>query len=253
MIRQPIAALLLTILAACQAASPNDRGNADLNEAVSDFAADAMLCRVDSEAGSLQDKLDACERLIRRGDPKDAVLVGYNTRASLLRRAGQEAEALNEYNEALEHFPESYVLYSNRGMLFSVQGQLESAERDFRRALELAPADPVVMNNLAWALLQRGDYRAGLVLVNRVLAAQPDLQIGHDTQAHALMGLGQQAAAEEAFLKAVDSQGESLVRRYQVELARKGYDAGRRDGVFDEATRQALRACIRDNCRLLLD
>ena len=64
---------------------------------------------------------------------------------------------------------------------------------------------------------------------------------------------GNTADAEAAFALAMELGGTPRVRRYQQALTAKGYAPGRSDGVVDGATEAALAACIRDNCRLLLD
>lgn len=168
-------------------------------------------------------------------------------------RMGRDADALEDYDQAIRIAPRHVAAYVNRGSFFSKRGQLDLAEADFQAALELVPNNPVVLNNLAWVYVLRGNYRAALDLVNRALDSKVEPRVGRDTQAHALMGLGQVEAAEEAFLEAAQGRGAGLVRQYQEALIAKGYTPGRSDGVLDAATRAALSACIRDNCRLLLD
>ena len=193
--------------------------------------------------GSLQSGINACTAIIDDPRLEDEWLAAYNKRAVLLSRAGQKVEALADFDEALEYASTSQeiaIVYSNRGKLFSDGGKLDLAEQDFRSALALVPENTVVLNNLAWVLLQRGDYSAGLDLVNRALASTAEPQIVYDTQAHALMGLGQVEAAEEAFRRAAKIGGADLVRRYQTSLASKGYDPGSNDGVMDGLTRAAF-------------
>jgi tetratricopeptide (TPR) repeat protein len=249
-------AVLLLVAAgatACATTSPDQEQREALQDEVTKLIVDASLCKVNSDLAEPQARIAACSRLIERGEPKDALLAGYNNRALLYRRMGKDAEALNDFEEAIRLFPRSTALYVNRGKMYSDDGKLDLAEQDFRSALALTPENTVVLNNLAWVLLQRGDYSAGLVLVNRALASAAEPQIVYDTQAHALMGLGQVEAAAEAFRRAAEIGGADLVRRYQTSLASKGYDPGSNDGVMDGLTRAALSSCIRDNCRLLLD
>jgi tetratricopeptide (TPR) repeat protein len=259
--------LIAGFLAACQTTAPKEAHRRSLLDQTSKRSADIMLCDADfaedlqrvaadhGRTASWWFFIEACDRVLARGESDLVTSAVLAERGVFLDLLGHRGEALADINAAIKLQPDFARGYLARARLHSNHGAHDLAEQDFVAALRLASGSsrPFILNNVAWERVRSGDYEAGLALANEALAEQSDPIVGFDTQAHALMGLGRHKAAEEAFLKAADSRGASLIRRYQLALVRKGYSPGRTDGVLDDATRAALRACIRDNCRLLLD
>jgi Tfp pilus assembly protein PilF len=120
-------------------------------------------------------------------------------------------------------------------------------------ALRLNPENAWAYNSYAWHLAQQGDYVTAEAQIVKAIALEPESFLLVDTRAHVLMGMGEVPAAENAFTRAMELGGPDIVREYQKSLIAKGYAPGRSDGVVDAVTQAALSACIRDNCRLLLD
>ncbi|WP_299397054.1 tetratricopeptide repeat protein [Pelagibius sp.] len=255
----------MAALAACQTASPNpDQSNTHLDE-LSRLLADARLCKPVGDPSSWQARIEACTRLLGSEVFADQRLAGYTNRGILFKKVGKEAEALADFNAAIEAFPDSAIGYANRGDLFSTQGKHELAALDFRKAYDLDPENAIVLNNYAWSLVVQDDYAAALSVLDQAMARSGEpgavgtaplsdaLGAIHDTRAHALMGLGRLGEARTAFSRAIEFGGSERVVRYQSALVAKGYAPGRTDGVMDAQTDAALSACIRDNCRLLLE
>lgn len=220
-----------------------------------------LLCRMTDRDASRQTqydvswltKVEACTAVLARGGPDDLMTEVHTNRGFLYWRLGWVPEAMADLNEAVRLSPKLSAVYVNRGSLFAALGNDRLAEQDYGAAVDLNPDNPGALNNYARVQLERGDYGAALKLMEKALRLKSDMDVFYDTQAHALMGLGQIEAAEAAFGQAVDLGGAARVRRYQMQLAAKGYAPGRNDGVMDAATLAALRACIRDNCRLMLE
>ncbi len=63
---------------------------------------------------------------------------------------GKNAEAIDEYTQALAVNPKGLRAYLNRGMANQQLGNWGAAIRDFRAALELRPENHAPWNNLAW-------------------------------------------------------------------------------------------------------
>ena len=78
----------------------------------------------------------------------------------LQRRADRFAEAAATYTRALERVREPdaapWVLYYERGIAFERSDRWDRAEADFKRALELSPDQPYVLNYLAYSWADRG-------------------------------------------------------------------------------------------------
>ncbi len=79
-----------------------------------------------------------------------------NDRAVANARLGQIKLALEDYNHAVELFPEYPVAYNNRGNLLVAVGQLDEAMKDFDRALVLAPGYAAAYSNRANAEMKLG-------------------------------------------------------------------------------------------------
>lgn len=232
--------LLAAVLAGCSTITP-------------EMAAAQKLCAEIENGAASEAIFDACTKVIDESGERREVALALNRRGSLHRRAGRDEAALKDYKEAARLEPYFTGAYNNRGNIYSAQGDDARAEQSFLAALRADPKNAKAHNNYAWHLATRWRYEEALKRVNQAMALMPDDEIIYDTQAHVLMGLGRVAEAEAAFSKAIEIGGSSVVRQYQKTLIGKGYAAGRSDGVMDEATRAALSACIRDNCRLLLD
>lgn len=236
--------LLAAGLSACAATSQTASG---------EFPTDEKLCAAVESGASGAANLEACTRIIESADNRGDRVMAYNLRGIGNRRAGRDAAALADFNAAIRLAPLYSAAYTNRAELYSAQGKDDLAVQSYQAAIRANPENPVAYNNFSWHLVQRGDYGAALTQVNRALALDGMRDSTHDTQAHALMGLGEVPEAEAAFERAMQLGGPEVVRQYQKALVDKGYDPGGIDGEPDAALRAALTACIRDNCRLLLD
>lgn len=76
------------------------------------------------------------------------------------RRRGHFAEAAATYTRAMERVPDPdavpWGLHYERGIAFDRSGRWDRAEADFKRALELSPDQPYVMNYLAYSWTEQG-------------------------------------------------------------------------------------------------
>ena len=76
----------------------------------------------------------------------------------LLRRMKRYEEAVNAYTAAIELTPQptrnNWPLFYMRGMSYERSGVWHLAEADFRRALELRPDQPSVLNYLGYSLVE---------------------------------------------------------------------------------------------------
>lgn len=80
---------------------------------------------------------------------------------NILRRDEKFAEAVVAYDKALELHgedrPESWSLYYGRGVALERIKQWDRAEADFKRALQLNPDQPDVLNYLGYSWIDRGE------------------------------------------------------------------------------------------------
>ena len=241
--RKSIIGLLLSAgLGACAAPGADEGLETEVN-----------LCRAVWEGSNQQINEDACTEVINTTQSDGLKGEALNYRGLIYSRTGQLAKAEADFTEAIKVLRKPSGVYNNRADVYRKQGKYDLMLADMEAARVAKPDNPVTYNNQAFFQCGQGDYAAALPLIEKALALGADDTETHDTHAHVLMGLGRAEEAESAFGKAIQRGGQKKLRQYQEALARKGYSPGRSDGIMNDATQAALSACIRDNCRLMLD
>ena len=97
----------------------------------------------------------------------------------VLREAGQYAAARDAYGRAIEGYPQDdpnlWITYYARAISSFELDDWPDAEADFRRALEINPEQPQVLNWLGYSLVERGEkLDEALDMIERAVAARPD-------------------------------------------------------------------------------
>ena len=118
----------------------------------------------------------------------------------LLRKEERFDEASKAYDQALERVgtinPAHWVVFYSRGITNEREKRWEKADADFRKALELNPDQPLVLNYLGYSLVERGEkLDEALGMIQRAVAAQPDSGYIVDSLAWALFTLGRYSEA----------------------------------------------------------
>jgi Flp pilus assembly protein TadD len=83
----------------------------------------------------------------------------FNGLALLADLARRPDEASELYGKAMAVHPDSAVLFNNRGYSRLLSGKTDLAIADFRRALALDPSSETAVSNLRIAIAAKGDYR----------------------------------------------------------------------------------------------
>jgi tetratricopeptide (TPR) repeat protein len=128
----------------------------------------------------------------------------------ILRGRARFADALAAYDGAAERMPappgpRDWSLFYARGVAAERAGLWPRAEADFRRALDLSPEQPHVMNYLAYSWVEQGrNLTEARAMLERAVALRP--QDGHivDSLGWALFRLGQWPRAVELLERAVE-------------------------------------------------
>ncbi len=132
------------------------------------YVAQMRLAENRQERGDLNGALAALEKLARENPDRFDAL---STMGNFLRVAERFAEAAAAYGRALERIganPERrhWSIFYVRGIAFERAKNWPEAERHFKRALELFPEQPDVLNYLAYTWVDRGE---NLVEAERML------------------------------------------------------------------------------------
>lgn len=145
--------------------------------------------------------------------PKDRRAFAYNDRAVANSRLGRTRQAFDDFNRAVQLFPENAAVYNNRGNLLLALGHTAEAVKDFDRALTLAPGYAAAYNNRAGAALSRGDFQTAIRDYSRAVKLMPDSAAALSGRGTANLELGRPHAAIRDLSRAV-STDESFAAGY---------------------------------------
>lgn len=126
-----------------------------------------------------------------------------------MRQQDRFAEAVAAYDKALaiteRTGANSWFLLYARGISHERQGNWKAAEADFRKALELNPSHPQVLNYLGYSLVEkRENLDEALELIEQAVAASPNSGYIIDSLGWALYRLGRYEEAVPHMEKAVE-------------------------------------------------
>src|SRR3984893_19582550 len=98
----------------------------------------------------------------------------YASRAVQFVKDGKQAEALADFNKAVELAPDKPIHYRNRAALFALTKQWDKAITDYDMVLKLEKNAPATELNRGSAYLQLGKLDQALPDFDAFLEAQPD-------------------------------------------------------------------------------
>jgi Flp pilus assembly protein TadD len=71
--------------------------------------------------------------------------------------------------------PERWTLFYDRGVALERSGQWQRAEDDLKRALEMKPDQPLVLNYLGYSWIDRGEnLESGLKMIEKAVELRPE-------------------------------------------------------------------------------
>ena len=117
---------------------------------------DDVIAAAYSGKGQSEPALAAMEKALRRAPTSRRM----NNFVGTLARAGQVERAAAELAVWLKDNPKDGPAWANLGMMRQQLGQDDAALTAYEKSLELANAEAVVLNNMAWLYLERGSDKA---------------------------------------------------------------------------------------------
>jgi tetratricopeptide (TPR) repeat protein len=126
----------------------------------------------------------------------------YNLGVTLMDK-GDYAEAISEFQKALQLRPDSAAAHNNLGISLYGQGEIQKAVNEYKAALMLKPDHVKAHMNLAMAFYQQGDLEASISHLRDALRLQPKLAYAHYQLALALKKQGNVEEAKSHYESAI--------------------------------------------------
>lgn len=134
--------------------------------------------------------------------PNDRRATILTDRAVAYARTGQNKLALEDFNRAVQLFPEYAAIYNNRGNLLLTLGLTREAIKDFDRALTLAPGYAAAYNNRAGARARLAEHVQAIADYTRAIELLPQSAAPLTGRGRAHLALGRPHAAMRDFTRA---------------------------------------------------
>jgi tetratricopeptide (TPR) repeat protein len=190
-------------------AGQHDAANAIYDKLPADSPMKPMaVVRVAENLNAMGNRDEALRKLgnIVATNPED--LEALSVLGDMQRAAEKYAEAADTYTKALSvaggDAPGDWRFYYVRGIAFERDKQWSKAESDFKRALELNPDQPQVLNYLGYSWVDQGiNLMPALEMIQKAVAAAPNDGYIIDSLGWAYFRLGRFAEAVEQLEMAV--------------------------------------------------
>ena len=199
--------------------------------------------------GAMGKKVEALppfEEAFKRDKSPQSVVRLYRARAA----AGQSAEAAKLAADWVKANPKDLVLRSYLAERSLTEQKYELAAQQYRQMLELAPKNPMLLNNLAWVLGKLGD-KSAISVAQQAVALAPNSPVVLDTLGGLLMDSGDTAKGVEQLKRAV-SLGPNLPA-LRLNLAKALVKIGDKDGARKELDAAMSKAPEKSAIRAELD
>jgi tetratricopeptide (TPR) repeat protein len=163
-----------------------------------------------SDALLADDRPDAAiEALQQLSKAEPGILQVWSALGDALRRNERFSEGIEAYSRAIDLFegpdPGQWVVYYTRGICYEREDLWPEAEADFRKALELAPDQPQVLNYLGYSFLElKTNLDEAIGMIERASRARPNDGAITDSLGWAQYRLGRYDEAVQTMERAIE-------------------------------------------------
>ena len=126
-------------------------------------------------------------------------------RGALLARLNQPKAAIDDFNRAVQLFPEYPAIYNNRGSTLLTLGLTQEAITDFDRAILLAPGYVAAYNNRAGGAMQLKQYPDAIRDFTKAIELAPGALAPLNGRGRALLASDRPQAAMRDFSRALQT------------------------------------------------
>ena len=129
--------------------------------------------------------------------------VAHNNLGIVLSGQGQDANAIDHFNQALRIEPESAVTHLNLGNALDRLGKFEEALHHYNEALRITPVYARAHTNLGLLLAKQGQYDQAIEHHTEALRLEPGFAEAHNNLANVLARRGDLKTAEQHYTEAL--------------------------------------------------
>lgn len=140
----------------------------------------------------------------QREKEKTLTVWDYIRRGKRARGEGRYQDAMEEYSEAIERYPENADAYIGRGNVYDDLGYAEEAIRDYDKAIELNPNSAVAYYNCGTVYNKSGQQKKALEDYNRAIELDPNYARAYNNRGTVYDKSGQWEKALEDYNKAIE-------------------------------------------------
>jgi tetratricopeptide (TPR) repeat protein len=127
----------------------------------------------------------------------------FNRRGQIKAEAGQDKEAILDFDDAIRSESTCWRAVHNRGVLLAQAGQFEKAFDDFTRTIQLNPQFAKAYSNRAALFIVANNLDAALQDYNRAIRLDPNLAVAHRGCGRVCQLLGKLDEADGHYVAAV--------------------------------------------------
>jgi tetratricopeptide (TPR) repeat protein len=214
---RPLVILLFSLLAALPALAQSEPGAQRARDAAVVLARGNVDQAITLYSEALEDKT-------LPNDRRGTIL---NDRGVAYARRHQPKEAIEDFNRAIQLYPEYAAIYNNRGNVLLTLGAVREALKDFERALLLAPGYAAAYSNRAGAYMRLGQLDRAMADYTKSIELTPTSAAALNGRGRAHLAAFRPHGAIRDFTRAisVDARFSSGYRsRAEAKLAIERYD-----------------------------
>jgi tetratricopeptide (TPR) repeat protein len=130
--------------------------------------------------------------------------LAHNNLGNMLVSQGKTAEAIAQFQSAIEIKPDYAEAHYNLGLAFDRQGKPDEAIQQYEKALEINPDFAAAHNNLGTALLNQGRLKEASEQYHQAVNKDPALAEAHGNLGFLLSKQGRTAEAIKEYKKAIE-------------------------------------------------